>query len=160
MRPPHSCNVFGVLMSEAVADVAPACRLVRRRSKGFDMRVSRQTRPIAAAVFGLALFVASARPTQAQQAAGPDPLQQLNGSVAALVARVSQSVVQVLVTSYGPIDEQVRTDTNLVIGRQRSGGSGVVVDAGGYIITNAHVVSNARRVEVVLPGRSDDVGVR
>jgi len=125
------------------------------------MRVSRQIPPVAAAAFALALFLASARPAQAQPAAaGSDALQQLNGSVAALVGRVSQSVVQVLVTSYGPVDEQVRTDTDLVIGHQRSIGSGVVVDAGGYIITNAHVVSNARRVEVVLPGRSEDGGVR
>jgi S1-C subfamily serine protease len=138
-------------MSEAVAEGQALRDLVRRRSKGFDMRVSRQTRPMTAATFGLALFLVSARPAQAQQtAAGLGALQQLNGSVAALVARVSQSVVQVIVTSYGPVDEQVRTDTNLVIGRQRSIGSGVVVDAGGYIITNAHVVSNARRVEVVL----------
>ena len=125
------------------------------------MRVSRQTRPMTAATFGVALLLVSARPARAQQAAaGLDALQQLNGSVTALVARVSQSVVQVLVTSYGPVDEQARTDTNLMIGRQRSLGSGVVVDAGGYIITNAHVVSNARRVEVVLPGRSDEGGVR
>ena len=126
------------------------------------MRVSRQLRSITAAALGSALvLLAPARPAQAQQSAPSlDALQQLNGSVAALVARVSQSVVQVLVTSYGPVDEQVRTDTNLVIGRQRSMGSGVVVDAGGYIITNAHVVSNARRVEVVLPGRSDEGGVR
>ncbi len=39
-------------------------------------------------------------------------------------------------------------------------GSGAVIDAGGYIITNAHVVSNARRVQVVLPGASSDDGVR
>jgi len=146
-------------MSDAVAE-GPR-HLVHRRSKGFDMRVSRQTRPMTAATFGVALLLVSARPARAQQAAaGLDALQQLNGSVTALVARVSQSVVQVLVTSYGPVDEQARTDTNLMIGRQRSMGSGVVVDAGGYIITNAHVVSNARRVEVVLPGRSDEGGVR
>jgi serine protease Do len=80
------------------------------------------------------------------------PLQQLNGSVAAMVGSVSRSVVQVVVTSYGPVNYSPRTDTDLVIGRQRSMGSGVVIDAGGYIMTNAHVVSNARRVQVVLPG--------
>jgi serine protease Do len=80
-------------------------------------------------------------------------LQQLNGSVESLVERVSQSVVQVLVTSYGPVDDGNRAAADLVIGRQHSVGSGVVVDAGGFIITNAHVVSNARRVQVVLPDR-------
>lgn len=64
-------------------------------------------------------------------------------------------------TSYGPVDRPTRTDTNLVIARQRSLGSGVVLDAGGYIMTNAHVVSNARRVQVVMPGLvGEDGGTR
>ena len=85
-----------------------------------------------------------------------DALQQLNVSVESLVSRVSLSVVQVLVSTYEPVDR--RTDTDLVIGRQRSLGSGVVIDADGYILTNAHVVSNARRVQVVLAGtRAGDI---
>jgi serine protease Do len=36
--------------------------------------------------------------------------------------------------------------------RQRSLGSGVIVDAKGYIVTNAHVVEKADRVRVSLPG--------
>ncbi|MET0215588.1 MAG: hypothetical protein ABW292_21435, partial [Vicinamibacterales bacterium] len=89
--------------------------------------------------------------TRAQAHTDRNWLQQLNGSVESLVERVSQSVVQVLVTSYGPVDDGNRAAADLVIGRQHSIGSGVVVDAGGFIITNAHVVSNARRVQVVLP---------
>ncbi len=89
-----------------------------------------------------------------------DALQNLNGAVTTLVKQVSQSVVQVIVTSYGPVDDSGRADTDLVIGRQRTMGSGVVIDAGGYIITNAHVVNNASRVDVVLPGRSAEDGVR
>ena len=46
------------------------------------------------------------------------------------------------------------TDTNTnnasVIARGRSLGSGVIVDADGYIITNAHVVKGAQRVRVLL----------
>jgi serine protease Do len=87
-----------------------------------------------------------------------DPLQRLNGSIESLVQRVSRSVVQVVVTSYGPVDQNDRTATDLVIGRRRSTGSGVVVDPDGYIITNAHVVNNARRVEVILPGSTERVG--
>ena len=83
-----------------------------------------------------------------------DTLHKLNESVDALIRKVSPSVVQILVTGYGPI-EQDRSSTAAVIGRQRAIGSGFVIDPDGYIITNAHVVSGAQRVEVVLPENAD-----
>ena len=112
------------------------------------------------AVVVLAMTVAlSASQAHAQaREARSDALEQMTGLVESLVQGVSQSVVQVLVTSYGPVDDAGRSNTDLVIGRQRRMGSGVVIDAGGYIVTNAHVVSNARRVEVVLPGAARNDG--
>ena len=99
------------------------------------------------------LFQLAARPARAQEpVARAGTLQQFNTSMTSMVSSVSKSVVQVVVTSYGPVTPSSRTDTDLVIGRQRSMGSGVVIDRGGYIMTNAHVVTNARRVQVVLPG--------
>jgi serine protease Do len=80
----------------------------------------------------------------------PSLLRDLNASVEDLTSRVSLSVVQVLVTSYGPVDGSGRGDAGLVIGRQRSIGSGAIIDPDGYIITNAHVVAGARRIQVVL----------
>jgi serine protease Do len=111
-------------------------------------------------VIFLLLLTTLAIPASARAQAHTDRnwLQQLNGSVESLVERVSQSVVQILVTSYGPVDDGNRAAADLVIGRQHSVGSGVVVDAGGFIITNAHVVSNARRVQVVLPDRPETRG--
>jgi len=126
--------------------------------KGWEMRSSGRNIQILCAGVGLA-FSLTAIPAAAQESRSQlDALQQLNGSVATLVRNVSRSVVQVVVTSYGPVDPGNRTDTDMVIGRQRSMGSGVVIAAGGYIVTNAHVVSNARRVEVVVPGAPGDGG--
>jgi len=78
-------------------------------------------------------------------------LQKLNQSVDALIKKVSPSVVQILVTGYGPLEEGDHGNTNTIIGRQRAIGSGFVVEESGYIVTNAHVVNGAQRVQVVLP---------
>jgi serine protease Do len=95
-----------------------------------------------------------ASPAAAQRAARPASttlLRDLNASVEELTSRVSMSVVQVLVTGYGPVDERSRGgETGLVIGRQRSIGSGAIIDPDGYIITNAHVVAGAQHIQVVL----------
>jgi serine protease Do len=79
-----------------------------------------------------------------------DALHKLNESVDALIKKVSPSVVQILVTGYGTLESE-RGSTGVVIGRQRAIGSGFVIDPAGYIVTNAHVVSGAQRVQVVLP---------
>ena len=62
--------------------------------------------------------------------------------------RVSPSVVQIFVT--GLRARRRRADAGRA-GVERSSGSGVIVDADGYIVTNAHVVEGATRIEVVLP---------
>ncbi len=90
----------------------------------------------------------------------PDLLHQFSSSLEALAKRVSPSVVQVLATGYGPLEEGSRSETGLVIGRQRAIGSGVIVDSDGYIVTNAHVVTGAQRVQVVVPSPVEDSGIR
>jgi len=77
-------------------------------------------------------------------------LAELSRSLQDLAARVSPSVVQIFVTGYPPPDEEDRATTTEPQ-LERSSGSGVVVDPDGYIVTNAHVVENATRVEVELP---------
>src|SRR5467141_4254545 len=85
-----------------------------------------------------------------------DALRKFNESVDALIKKVSPSVVQILVTGYGPLEEGEHGNTNTLIGRQRAIGSGFVIDPSGYIVTNAHVVKGAQRVQVVLPSANAD----
>jgi serine protease Do len=85
-----------------------------------------------------------------------EELRKLNESVDALLRKVSPSVVQILVTGYGQVEESERGNTGVVIGHQRAIGSGFVVDPSGYILTNAHVVNGAQRVQVVLSNVTSD----
>ncbi len=82
-----------------------------------------------------------------------DALHQLNDSIEALVERVSPSVVQILVTGYGSTGDGDRKQTTDIIGRRQAVGSGVIVDPEGYIVTNAHVVNGAEKIEVIVPPR-------
>ena len=86
-----------------------------------------------------------------QSARVPDALHQLNDSVEALVQRVSPSVVQILVSGYSSTEDTGQGQMSVVIGKQRTIGSGVIVDPEGYIVTNAHVVKGAEKIEVIVP---------
>jgi serine protease Do len=76
-------------------------------------------------------------------------LGEFSRSLQDLADAVSPSVVQIFVTGYAsPDSEDVRPIEPAL---ERSTGSGVIVDSDGYIVTNAHVVENATRLEVELP---------
>jgi serine protease Do len=109
-------------------------------------------RKIATLFFVLAVLLAA--PLGAQKPvpvpAPPDALDRWNESIDALIRKVWPSVVQIQVTGYGARDDGARGDVSAVVTRQRSVGSGFVIDPEGYILTNAHVVSGAQRVQVVL----------
>jgi serine protease Do len=81
----------------------------------------------------------------------PDPLHQFSDSLETLIRRIAPSVVQISVTSYGPLEQASDSDTDLTVGRSRKIGSGVIIDPDGYIITNAHVVKGAETVQVIMP---------
>jgi serine protease Do len=87
---------------------------------------------------------------EAKPAEPPGVLVQLNGALESLAAKVSPAVVQILVTGYGPLREEDRSQTAFIV-RQHAVGSGVIVDSSGYIMTNAHVVEGAQRIRVALP---------
>src|ERR1700674_925398 len=77
-------------------------------------------------------------------------LRELDSSLEAVVAKVSPAVVQIVVTGYGPLEDHGHTNTAVIV-REHAIGSGVIVDPGGYIMTNAHVVEGAQRIRVILP---------
>ncbi len=108
------------------------------------------------AVVALALL-SLAGPSRAQtgKGAAPSPiLAELNAAVTRLVARVSPAVVQIRVTGYGPAGD-AGAGEGPVVSRQRTIGSGVIVDPAGYVLTNEHVIHGAQRIQVVLPAPPD-----
>jgi serine protease Do len=125
-----------------------------RRSFSGQLQASR-TAPafrLLAIVMSLAVPVPCVAATQVQAAAskGSDPLRLASGSIEALVQRVARSVVQVVVSGYQPVDPTGRTD--VALGRGRVIGSGMVIEAPGFVLTNAHVVSGAERIQVIIEG--------
>jgi serine protease Do len=100
--------------------------------------------------FGLSPWQSATAQTR-EAARSANVLHQLNEAVEDLVQRVSPTVVQILVTGYGAAEDTQRGQADLVVGRRRAIGSGVIVDPEGYIITNAHVVTGAQNIEVLVP---------
>lgn len=96
------------------------------------------------------LLYAAPAAAQAVKPAPTPTLESLSGAFEELSRRVSPSVVQVVVTGYGAIGEEAPS-ADALLGLRRSGGSGVILDANGFVVTNAHVVAGARRVQVMLP---------
>jgi serine protease Do len=80
----------------------------------------------------------------------PAVLAQLNGALESLAQKVSPAVVQILVTGYGQLHEEDKSQAALIV-RQHAVGSGVIVDPNGYIVTNAHVIEGAQKIQVALP---------
>jgi serine protease Do len=93
------------------------------------------------------LSLAGMTPAAAQQR-GQVSLRDLSGSLEDVAARVGPTVVQIRVTAYGPV---AGGGAASLLGTQRSTGSGVILSADGYIITNAHVVEGGRRFVVAIP---------
>ena len=84
----------------------------------------------------------------AQSSAGNESaLVRLSGSFESLSEQVGPAVVQIFATGYSTALGNLESN---LLSREQSSGSGVILDPEGYILTNAHVVQGARRVQVLL----------
>ncbi len=125
--------------------------------------VSRPLHLLALAAFGGLLAFA---PAAAQERVAPESKAQIQLSFSPVVKQVSPSVVNV----YGQRVEQTRTMPMDDFFRrffgdrgpaaphdrvQRSLGSGVIVDDGGLVVTNNHVIENMTTVKVALADRRE-----
>jgi serine protease Do len=90
------------------------------------------------------------RPALGQSRAQAADLRTLSRSMQRVVAAIAPAVVQIRVVAYGPVAGS-STGPAALLGTQRSTGSGVILSADGYVVTNAHVIEGGRRFMVVLP---------
>lgn len=99
----------------------------------------------------LALAVlAAGAPVRAQAPPAGRPLGDLSASFQQLSRKVHQSVVKVTAVGYRQLEADESEEPG-VAARQQSSGSGVIIDESGFVVTNAHVVIGAQRVQVTLP---------
>ncbi len=79
-------------------------------------------------------------------------LGRMSADFAALAARVNASVVKIVAVGYQPAGEGSEGQVSV---QRASGGSGVIIDPEGYIVTNAHVALGAQRLQVILSPQLD-----
>ncbi len=98
----------------------------------------------------LILATAALAPAQSPLPSSSQKLADLSNSFQELSRRVHQSVVKVTAIGYRQLEED-ESEERGVAARQQSSGSGVIIEDSGYVVTNAHVVIGAQRVQVTLP---------
>ena len=111
--------------------------------------------------FALAIGCSHVVPARAQQTApkgtaAVTDLRKASQTLETLSDRVAPAVVQVFAVGYALPTES--GEERSLLAQQRSTGSGVILDPSGYIVTNAHVVQGAFKVQVQLPASRRSAG--
>lgn len=73
----------------------------------------------------------------------------LSDDLQTLSHAIEPAVVKIYATGLAPVAGD--SDRTAYLAQQRSLGAGSIMDANGYILTNAHVIQNARSISVLLP---------
>ena len=81
-------------------------------------------------------------------------LKEFSAAVEDLCDSASPAVVQIEARSRALVNDEDERRAG-VFAKQSASGSGVIVDAAGYIITNAHVVAGSRDIEISVADTSD-----
>jgi serine protease Do len=114
---------------------------------------------IKALVLFVVLIAMASAPLEAKQQDAFSALGVLSDSFQQLSERVNPSVVVIFTTGYVPAQGLVAGQK--LFSKQTRAGSGVVVDPDGYIVTNAHVVAGASKVQVrFAPPKDEGSGKR
>ena len=85
--------------------------------------------------------------TTARSAVARNPLDDFSQTVQRLIRDVSPAVVDVVVQSFGGLENQSNGRANTVSHQTREA-TGVLISADGYVVTNAHVVLTAQRIQI------------
>jgi serine protease Do len=124
------------------------------------MRENGNVRKLAFPLLALFASLAALAPAQDTPQTGPAQtaevkppavsLGELSISLESLVNRVRPAVVQIFSTGYVTASDTDSSNTAALLSQQRSTGSGILLSDDGFIVTNAHVVRGARRIQVRL----------
>ncbi len=74
-------------------------------------------------------------------------LRSFDQALTTLSERIAPAVVQVISDAYSPLNDSPGSPTAY----EQSTGSGVILSADGYVVTNAHVVKGATKIQIILP---------